>query len=189
MLISHQYKYVKIDIPRTGSRSYRETLKKRNAISLIGKPDDSALTYQHGTAKDAKDFIKSLGNNWEDYYSTVLVRNPWKRFASLFMWEVGRGISNYSDRFKRLEILIKVQKKQEEYFTEDGKIMVDRVGTFEDIKKEFSAFCSWVGLEGLELAHSNKSDSYDYREMYNANLIRKVEEKERYVIEKFGYKY
>lgn len=40
MLISHKYGYVKIDIPRTGSRSYRETLLEIGAVDLFGLSEE-----------------------------------------------------------------------------------------------------------------------------------------------------
>jgi len=38
MLISHKHKFITIDIPKTATRSLRETLLPQNIIDIVGSP-------------------------------------------------------------------------------------------------------------------------------------------------------
>ena len=68
MLISHRHKLITIDIPKTGSRSLRESLYPMGIIDVVGKPYPNEAFYQHGTALDCvRDFEKS-NCNFHDYY-------------------------------------------------------------------------------------------------------------------------
>ena len=85
MLISHKYKFITIDIPKTGTRSFRETLVPLNIIDVIGKAVDPNFP-QHGTAMQCKKSLKKIGLNYINYFSFCVVRNPWKRYFSFFTY-------------------------------------------------------------------------------------------------------
>ena len=94
MLISHKHKLITIDIPKTGTRTLRDTLRPTGTINLIGKPasSDPMSFYQHTTIRSAKKkFAKwhlEDPSNWDigDYYTMVRIRNPWRRYVSAFLW-------------------------------------------------------------------------------------------------------
>jgi hypothetical protein len=86
MLISHKHKFITIDIPKTGTRSFRESLLPLNIIDIRGKPKLDAEFYQHGAALDAKKQFEKNGWNWKDYFKFTIVRNPWARYFSFFKY-------------------------------------------------------------------------------------------------------
>lgn len=182
--------FLKIDIPRTGTRSYRETVKASKIYDVIG--NDQGEFDQHGTASEAKKQFDLNHWDWRSYYKMTLVRNPWERMASLCMFKKERKPQGNEDQFTHEEMLklaIQEQPPQDYYFLENGKCLLDRVGRFENYASEFELFKRQIGLFNLKIVHANKSQSYDYRTLFTDELAQEVAEKEKYVIEKFGYQF
>lgn len=84
MLISHQYKFVKIDIPKTGTGTFRENLRKY--VDIMGTPDSHNGFYQHISATDLQKKFETNKWDWNDYFKFTLVRNPWKRYLSYLFY-------------------------------------------------------------------------------------------------------
>lgn len=90
-----------IDIPKTGSRSFRETLAPHHVtpdgiVDIIGEPFLDADYYQHGTLIQAKQQFEK--NKWpiSEYYKFVVVRNPWSRYLSFWKY-----LKEYSMKYER----------------------------------------------------------------------------------------
>lgn len=93
MLISHSHKFATIDIPKTGTRTLRETLLPLGIIDVVGRPGNSIFEFrQHGTANEQKQTFEERGWDWDQYVKFVFVRNPWKRYASQVNYERERAI-------------------------------------------------------------------------------------------------
>lgn len=86
MLISHKHKFITIDIPKTGTRSFRESLYSLKIIDILGTPNPNNDFYQHGTALDCRNACKKNNINFNDYYFFCIVRNPWDRYFSFFKY-------------------------------------------------------------------------------------------------------
>ena len=98
--------------------------------------------------------------------------------------------NNFENK-KILKKVIEEQKNQEYFITDSNRnIIVDYVAKFENIEEEFIKFCKKVGIKKIpKLKHKNKNIFYDYRNYYDKNLYNKVKEKEKFIIEKYGYKF
>jgi hypothetical protein len=86
MLISHKYKFITIDIPKTGTRSFRESLVPLGVIDEFGAPNLNAEFYQHDGAIRAKKQFAKNNWNWNEYFKFTIVRNPWVRYFSFFKY-------------------------------------------------------------------------------------------------------
>jgi len=86
MLISHKHKFITIDIPKTGSRSLRESLLPLGVIDIHGEPKVDAQFYQHDGAIRAKKQFAKNNWNWNEYFKFTIVRNPWVRYFSFFKY-------------------------------------------------------------------------------------------------------
>jgi len=97
MLISHKHKFVTIDIPKTGTRTLRETLTPIGAVDFSGKGDDPKdFFYQHtNLIKCQKGFVQ---NGWDinDYTIFSMIRDPWKRYASFLLYKLSK-IKKYEE--------------------------------------------------------------------------------------------
>lgn len=90
MLISHKHKFITVDIPKTGSRSLRETLVPLGVIDIIGTHKQENF-FQHATIKQVKNGFEELGLNINEYFKYSRVRNPWKRLASLVFYTIQKA--------------------------------------------------------------------------------------------------
>lgn len=210
MIISHEHQFVTIDIPKTGSRSLRESLQPLNIVDIYGESIPNSEFYQHDYAINVrKEFIKK-GWNWNKYFIFTIVRNPWARYFSFFTY-----FKNYGEKYLRRDKSIKWNKpelnqgklcvelfqhkndktalkniilnnaSQDSYYCdENGKIIVNHIASFENLSHEFVFLCNQVGITAPTLKHSNKSSkAQNMNEIYNQELIDLVAEKEKSVIE------
>lgn len=186
MLISHKYKFATIDIPKTGTRTLRESLLPLGVIDVVGQPKWKNF-YQHGSINDCERGFEDRGWDFENYFKFSMVRNPWKRYVSFFEWLA----NNKTGTVFSMEDVIKRNPSQDFYLLKNENVGVDMIGQLEFIETSFSSFCHKVGIETPpKLKHSNKS-SYKkpHTEYYTQELIDMVAEKESWVIEKFGYNF
>ena len=220
MLISHKHKFIIIDIPKTGSRSLRETLIPLGIIDVRGKPRQGNF-YQHGTIKQCKCGFEDLGLDINDYFKYTRVRNPWSRFASFAFYIIqkaeqyeqllsnkieiadcviknvdamNRDYNQWVNNHKRnhqslLRAIITKMLDQSSYILNNGVNAINMIGRFENFKTSFQQFCEAVNINPVpEIAHGNKGKyNMPWRDIYTQELIDMVAEKEKWVIDRFGY--
>ena len=216
MLISHKHKFITIDIPKTATRSLRETLLPQNVIDIVGEPNLNADFYQHGTAQQCSNSLQKLNKNFSDYFSFVIVRNPWDRYYSFFKYfkeyaekyknkdasitwnspEINQGkmceelFANKTDEIVLRNIILNNKCQSDYYADENGESMVSHIAKFENLNKEFEFLCNQVNVNYSPLFHGNKSASKTkYTDAYTQLTIDLVAEKEKNVIELKGYEY
>lgn len=216
MLISHKHKLITIDIPKTGSRSLRESLLPLGIVDVCGEPNLDSEFYQHdGAIRAKKQFVKN-GWKWNGYFKFTIVRNPWARYFSFFKYFKSYGEKYFrrdkSINWKKPELnqgklcveLFKSQDdqtilkniilnndSQDSYYCErNGEIIVDHIASFENLENEFIFLCNQVGINAPHLKHGNKSSqSESMHDIYNQQLIDLVASKEKGVIDFIGYDY
>ena len=218
MIISHKYKFITVDIPKTGTRSLRETLWKENKVAdVVGMPYDGNKNplKQHASILDIEAGFKE--NEWtgfSDYYKYSVVRNPWDRFFSFFKYykmladdhtpykEYRSSIAftqgEWAFNFFRersiskvMETLINNNLAQSTFLLDrDGVCRFDRITRFENILQGFKGFCHDVEIGPFELNHANKTPTSLYKDdILTQSHIDMIAEKEEWVIDEFGYNY
>jgi hypothetical protein len=218
MLISHKNNFVTIDIPKTGTRSLRQSLEPLGVVDITGSPTGEFK--QHGDIRSCEQAFKR--NNWDldKYLKFSVVRNPWKRYVSYLNyyfddindlkkktpeskdWSDERTQQAYkqTDIFNSLngcktsylEYIINSKDSQDFYILDsNGCLAVDFLGKTESLNKYFNLFCKRVGIkESAELVIGNKSKYYrDYKDYYSEELVKIVEDKEEWVLSNFDYKF
>ncbi len=216
MLISHKHKFITIDIPKTGTRSFRESLLPLGVIDQHGKPNLDAEFYQHDSAIRAKKQFAKNNWNWNEYYKFTIVRNPWARYFSFFKYfksygekylrrdesinwkqpELNQGklcvelFKNQDDQTALKNIILNNDSQDSYYCDESGEIIVDHIASFENLENEFVFLCDQVGIQTPGLQHGNKSsNSLNMHDIYNQQLIDLVANKEKNVIKLKNYNY
>lgn len=216
MLISHKHKFITIDIPKTGTRSLRESLLPLNIIDVRGLANFESEFYQHDFATRAKKQFTKNNWNWSDYFKFTIVRNPWARYFSFFKY-----FKSYGDKYLRRdksidwdepelnqgELCVELFKSKDDqavlkniilnnhaqdayYRNKCGETIVDYIAEFEDLSNEFIFFCDKININAPQLQHGNKSStSFSMIDVYNQQLIDLVAEKEKNVIELKNYNY
>lgn len=139
---------------------------------------------------------------WRRKYSFAFVRNPWDRVVSQYHW---RRIVNQT-RLKTHPIEFNAwlahifHDQTPEYYDDpkmfmpqldwisdpDGRILVNFVGRFEHLERDFQTVCAHLGAD-IELSHLNQTEHAPYRDYFNAESIEIVRAWFRKDIEYFGY--
>lgn len=208
MVISHTYKFVTIEIPKTGTRTLRQTLDAMGVIDeSIGGKD------RHATARRAKELFTERGWKWDDYTKVCIVRNPWKRYVS-YLHYMRSCVSAYeqdpstlSDQMIKqclsyrkfmgsrddthvIKRIINTQPAQSDFYEDaNGKCMVNGFANTESLDHDIPCFCGRLGIPCPEIVRGNiGSYRRDYLSYYDELSIRMVARKEKRVIHRFGFK-
>nr|VFJ91233.1 MAG: Sulfotransferase family protein [Candidatus Kentron sp. H]VFJ92343.1 MAG: Sulfotransferase family protein [Candidatus Kentron sp. H]VFJ98933.1 MAG: Sulfotransferase family protein [Candidatus Kentron sp. H] len=179
---------------------------KRPPKVLDGKPNplyemwDAFLT--HVTAKDVrKELPKEIYNS---FYKFAFVRNPWDWQVSMYHFilketthvshELVKSMGGFDEY---LAWIINTKKKnfypkgatkfqKEMLIDQDGKIIVDFVGKYENLEEDFQHVCRIINIQA-SLPSVNRTVHKDYRSYYNDKTKKMVLEHFKEDIELFGY--
>jgi hypothetical protein len=101
---------------------------------------------------------------FDEYFKFAFVRNPWDRVVSMYKY------FNFNTRFDfkfYLTDILKTGLWQKRYWfvspqsdyvcAEDGKILVDFIGRFENLQSDFYSVCQKIGLPPIEVPHIHES--------------------------------
>ena len=128
---------------------------------------------------------------FESYFKFAFVRNPWELEVSLFKWfkrvlpAYNMTLTNHlrsRSRTNKLGFDIWICDK-------NGNNLVDFIGRFENLQKDFNIICDKIGIPQRELPHKNKGNHKHYTEYYDDEAREIVAEKYAKDIEYFGYEY
>lgn len=194
-----------VHIPKTGGTSVFSSIWKHERTMPnfhLWKSHNSALLRQEKlhailTPRDAEKY-------WQAAFKFTFIRNPWDQLVSWY--HQGLKDNQYSCGFEawildgmptphaRNDLVpgsdTRDHRNQLAYFTDlDGKILVDFVGRYENLNKDFDTVCRKMGLY-FELEHTNRSmHRRPYQEYYDATTKQIVQDRFGDFIEQFGYKF
>lgn len=181
-----------VHIPRTAGNSI---------VRALGIKYDS-----HETAMQRRSQLK---NQWDTYFNFTIIRNPWDRILSWYLF--CKQLRKITAKERALYAMpfeewitngmhthwetsnVKFNGKNpltlHEYILDKNEIIVDFIGRFERLHQDFSTICKKIGIPLKHLPHIYKTRQAtdDYRNYYNTttkNIIAKIFEKD---IELFKY--
>lgn len=189
MLISHKYKFICLNPPKTGT-GFRENLFLRLNKHLECTLGKNKYNQRHISltkrpwAKFTHDFDPS------DYYIFTFVRNPWERAASWF--NMLRGVS--SSTFISNAILNKIRISPQIDFCQNSNMKVDFVGDSACQNSELSNIFNKLDLKINGLPSRNnkrlpKEKKKLYKSYFNKDLIKYISEVEQGIINLKNYTY
>jgi len=77
----------------------------------------------------------------------------------------------------------------QDYFSIDGKVIIDSYIRFENIQEDFNKICNQIGIPIKKLQHLNKSKHKHYTEHYTNELKEIISKRYKKDIEYFQYKF
>jgi hypothetical protein len=192
-MISHDYKFVFIHIPKTGGTSIEHSL-----IECGAKP----YNFKFGVEVHYDNISKSMA---ESYFIFAFHRNPWDRFVSLWrFWMFEKRLKekfNLPNDFewfcKNFELIRDevVPKIEIPHFIQQCEInnQPDYVKPqwfeFDKINESFEQICDKIGLSHKPLSFHNKTDHQHYKSYYNEELKEIVAQRYKKDIEYFKYEF
>lgn len=206
-MISHKYKCIFVHIPKCGGTSIEDVIwpGPRTVQDLWKGQVDDVNKYQTGGMQHlfARHIRQEVGDEiFNSYFKFAIVRNPWDKVVSQFVRTKYRrrdlrkklGVRKSVDLatyLKAIRRVTNVQWDAQHKFLEDdkGELIVDYVGRFEQLEKEFSHISGVIGLPPLSLPHMKKSERSHYRDYFDAESRAAAADIYRRDIEKFGYEF
>ena len=136
----------------------------------------------------------------KDFRRASFVRHPETRLASGWRWlrdimclpEIGE-FPDFVEQLCGCEITDRViywdvGVSQTRHLYDGGRLLVDRVGKFENLEQDWPEMLRWAGVPEVPLDHVNASGPpMDYRDLYNPALRERVRRHFAEDYEKFGY--
>jgi hypothetical protein len=172
-VVSEKYNCLYIHIPKTAGQSVETfflslhglTWEERDALLLKHNPDP-ALGPERLAHLKASEYV-DLGfvppDAYDGYYKFSFVRNPWDRLVSEYKYGrykresdfkafVRSGLpekDDYSDEYRH------IIPQYDYLYHADGRLLVDFVGKFEHLQRDFDRVCAKLGIEESTLPHVN----------------------------------
>jgi Sulfotransferase family len=213
-MISHKYKCIFVEVPKTGSSSIREILgyppKPHLNIFQIQYNLELYWSRYGGVANRllASAYLL-LPEKWrrrrgekifQSYFKFGFVRNPWDRAVSLYLRKEGLELRDKMT-FEEFVDWMKYSSStcihpvphvnQLDWLVDPhGNVLVDYIGRFENLAADWATIASKIGAPP-ELPHTRKNPGRNkpYTEYYSERTRRIIEDRFRVDIDYFGYKF
>ncbi len=200
MLLSHSRRFIFVHIYKNAGTSIRTALRKYCEPGILCRilrrvggcrcPDLPA----HMPATEIRDSLPQ--EVFSSYFKFAIVRNPWDWVVSLYNYilqmpahvdhaavKALRSFEEYIDWW-----MVDRRKTQKSFISnERGRILVDFVGRYESLERDFAAVCSRIGISRT-LPHANRSSKgRPYREFFCDRTRRILQDALADDIDTFGY--
>jgi len=190
MILSKQHNIIVLSPPKTGTRYRMIRFKDVNDMRL--RPGN-----MHCQIKDLDLICSDNDLDKQKLHKVACVRNPWRRYASLFhmIRYKNAHINNpkqdflkwiNSEHFNRRAFSL-----DRFLFDDDGSLAVDEVIPVDEWNKHIDKLKLLLG-DNSELIHDYQTSySYEntYKQWYNQQAIDRVSEKDAKTIKLIGYKF
>jgi hypothetical protein len=214
MLISHDKRFLFFHVAKVAGLSLREALsayvvepdkfKIRRPIKMIDGVINPLYviwesTLTHATAlATQKEFGDEL---FQSYFKFAFVRNPWDWQVSMYHFILKETAHIHHQKVKNLSFaeyvrwMIVEQKpfargatrfQKEMLCNEQGEMLVDFVGRYENLADDFAYVCKVLNLQ-TAMPYLNKSQHRSYQSYYDAETRNLIAEHCKEDIDLFGY--
>lgn len=168
---------------------------------------------QHDEYTKLKIYFDKQNLNIGEYFLFTFVRNPWARRVSQYEYARRVWINNkdknpkpnypfewseeifnmtfkeYLKSINDLQLNWISKKIIKHWEQEKHDVMVDFIGTHENIHKDFNIICDKIGIPKQELPHKNATKHKCYTEYYDEETKQMIANKCAKDIEHFGYEF
>jgi len=132
---------------------------------------------------------------FNSYFSFAIVRNPWDWQVSLYQFTLKNPLHHQYelieklgsfDEYLRWRCDREIRLQKDFICDNEGQLLVDFVGRFEQIDRDFREVCRRIGVD-VSLPKINVSNSRPYREYYTEKTTEMVRRAFEEDILEFGY--
>lgn len=187
MIGSHRKKFIFFHLYKVAGTSLRNVLSPYQDFRM-NKHDKPNM------------FLNKFGRDlYDKYYTFAFVRNPWDWQVSLYFYML-RDYTHHQhnlmksfngDYTKYVEWRVNEDCKPQYMFLSENAdlespITLDFIGRYENLNQDFEYVKNHLALQG-NLPHLNKTDHKKYKEYYNKDTWRMIQEAYKIDIDYFGY--
>ena len=227
-MICRPFKCLFVHVPKTAGQSVEQFFMDRMGLDcdsdraevLLGDNPDTTRGTQKLAHLSAWEYVNDgfiERGEFDSLFRFSFVRNPFERIVSEYRYR-----NYFHHRSFRDFVLHKlpqpgwddkyrhVMPQFDMLHDPEGRLMVDFVGRFETLQKDFDKVCHWLGLEDSTLPHRNPSnkksrnlkrkvrnalffngenDKRHYSEFYDGKTLAAVERLYEKDIKAFGYRF
>jgi len=212
-MISHRYKCIFVEVPKTGSTSVRRILgaaiKPHLSLSEIRRMMETNWVIRGGRKDRIMEWLypmlpaegrKERGRQqFQSYFKFGFVRNPWDRVVSLYERNEAtqmRQEMSFEEFVRWIQyssatcVHSSPHRYQLDWFVDaDGKMLADFIGRFERLQEDWVVIAKRLGVsETLPHARGNPRLRH-YTEYYTPETARIIEEKFKLDLETFNYRF
>ncbi len=199
-MISHRYRAIFIHIPKTGGASIERLIwsdeEKTEDNLWMGYTRPHHNKYQSGALQHlwALNVMKAVGaETYRDYYTFAMVRNPWDRVISQYLylqkrWDLRKflGVPRHLSFVDYLGLIIKHPHVHWEsqckfVYDADDQILVDKIYRYEEFDESVRSILVQIGAvrpqDEIHIPHANKSERkayYYYYDDYTRDMVAEI---------------
>lgn len=206
MIVSHQYRFIFFAVPRTGTHSVRQALRRHlgegdweqqmlTGRSVLPVPQIAALGHGHVSVRQAREWLPA--SVWRDYYKFAFVREPFDRFVSVCCF-LHRGVAGFAGQERqfmqaalarpRFRRRVLAAPQWELLADQEGRLGVDFLGRYERLEADLRRIAAELALPPLSLPHANASRRRSSTGYYDATLKAAVADFYRQDFQQLGYR-
>lgn len=177
-MICRPFKCIFVHIPKAAGRSVEMYFIKRLNMDRNNEDDRRSLLLvdnddpAKGTKKlshlSAQEYVKCghiSSQEFDEFYKFSFVRNPWSRLVSEYRYRNYIHHKNFKDFVMNKlpaagwdDKYRHVMSQTDMLYSESGELLVNFVGKFEYLQRDFDRLCQHWGFEDTSLSHVNSSD-------------------------------
>jgi hypothetical protein len=191
-MIIRKKKIVFVHIPKTGGSSIDSVLQSAFQAK-IGKRIQTCQEIHTIIGED--DYVR--------FFKFVVVRNPWERFLSKFLWSqqhtgsvkknaTFRWYVDHIPRIRKREMRARYDafSSQSDWLRDpSGKIRMDQTLRFESLSNDWHITCAMIGLDPTDLPHEKATRHGHYSDYYDDESRKVIGEMYAEDVERFGYSF
>jgi Sulfotransferase family len=213
MLISYSHRFIFIHIYKVAGTSIADALERYTAKGVDRRSPmlrflrslgvhrlvpryrlRKVRAQRHATARAIRAELPP--EIFDEFYKFAFVRNPWDWQVSLYHFALNdpsHAQHQFTKSFKSFEKYLEWRvdghyRLQKDFVVDDqGQLIVDFVGRYETLARDFATICNRVGIDNPGLPHHRPSAHRDYRTYYTPRTAALVAEAFKEDIEFFGY--
>ena len=189
MLISNKRNFIFVHVPKVAGTSVRKVLSPFCKVTNYGKQ-------KHASAASIREMFPK---EFADYYTFAIVRNPWDWEVSAYFYIRQASFHVYHDEVMTIDFKEYIKRRHMGKYDvmphnlawwvtdANGKLIVDGLFFFEDLKSTYAALRKRLKMPELELQHHNRTRHQPYWTYYDDEAERRVAEVHRQDIKLFDY--
>lgn len=185
-------------LERVMGKHDEEIVTERGIVGCRGDQEivNKACWRNHMTASNVRDLLSA--EIWDEYFKFSIVRNPYDRIVSMFhfknkeakTWPKEEVFRTFTKWIERSPANISSDR---DIYLINGAVAIDHLIRYENLENEFRDVCISLDIVPSKLPrykHKPRGEvRINYREYYDAESKKAVEESHAFEFDRFGYKF